>query len=464
MSTVSLTLRHTVVRHELPARLRAHLSAEPELIPPGSRVIVALSGGLDSTALLYLLSELATDLGLYLEAAHFDHEVRASSGDDALRALELAANLGLACHVGRPRVPPRVNQASLRNARYQWLAEVVRDRNADRLAVGHHADDQAETVLFRVMRGTDLRGLAGVPARRGRIVRPLLPFRRSDLGAYVDGLGVSWIDDPSNTDPRWVRPRLRAEAIPAMERVEPDTVQRLLALGRAAQRAHDLSERVANALLLSAELRPARPGRVELHRTSLSRGGSELMAVALRRVARAHGIALTAGGTRAGVEFISEGRSGGRVALGGGLEVSREYDRMIIAWEATPACADDLLVHECAGGGSVRIGGRAWEVRWRPLSGGAPQSERIAVAVPPGHYPLMFRGWRNGDRIRLAGGTRKLKKLFGDRRIPVSERARLPVLADRLGNILWIEGVATAETDRGAKHESSLLEFELQHE
>jgi tRNA(Ile)-lysidine synthase len=361
-------------------------------------------------------------------------------------------------------VPPKLNQASLRNARYQWLEALVRDRKADRLAVGHHSDDQAETVLFRVMRGTDLRGLAGVPARRGPIVRPLLPFRRRDLASYVEGLGVSWIDDPSNTDRRWMRARIRTDAIPVMERPAPDTVQRLLALGRAADRAHDLSERAATALLLAAAVRPARPGRVELDRTSLSRGGSELMAVALRRVARAHGIALTAGGTRAGVEFITEGRSGGRATIGGGLEVSREYDRMIIAWEAASVCPDDLLVHECAGSGSVRVGERAWEVQWRPLSGGAPQPERIAVAVPPGHYPLMFRGWRDGDRIRLAGGTRKLKKLFGDRRIPVSERARLPVLADRLGNILWIEGVATAETDRGAEHESSLLEFELRHE
>lgn len=464
MSTVSPSLRHTAVSRDLPARLRAHLSAEPELIPPGSSVVVALSGGPDSTALLHLLSELAADLDLHLEAAHFDHRVRAGSGNDALRALDLATHLGLPCHVGRPRLPPRLNQASLRNARYHWMEELVRDRKADRLAVGHHADDQAETVLFRVMRGTDLRGLAGVPARRGPIVRPLLPFRRRDLGSYVQGIGASWIDDPSNADRRWVRVRIRTDAIPVMERAAPDTVQRLLALGRAADRANDLSERVATALLLEAEVRPARLGRVELDRTSLSRGGSELIAVALRRVARAHGIALTAGGTRAGVEFISEGRSGGRVMIGGGLEVSREYDRIVIAWEAASVCPDDLLVYECAGRGSVRIGERAWEVQWRPLSGGAPQSERIAVAVAPGHYPLMFRGWRDGDRIRLAGGTRKLKKLFGDRRIPVSERARLPVLADRLGNILWIEGVATAEPDRAEEHDYSLLEFELRHE
>jgi tRNA(Ile)-lysidine synthase len=438
--------------------------AEPELIPQRSSVIVALSGGPDSTALLHLLSDLATDLNLRLEAAHFDHRVRAGSENDASRALDLAADAGVPCHVGRPRVPPKVSQASLRRARYRWLEAVVRNRRADRLAVGHHADDQAETVLFRMMRGTDLRGLAGVPARRGLIVRPLLPFRRSELRRYVEGLGVQWIDDPSNKDRRWARVRLRTEAIPALESVAPETVRHLVELARASTRAYDLSERAAAALLLEAKVPSVRPGRVELCRYRITCGGPELLAIVLRTLARAQGVALTSGGTRAGVEFISEGGSGGRVMIGGGLQVSREFDRIVIAREAACVPADELLVHERVGGGRMRIGERALAVRWRPVSGGAPLPERIAVTVPPGHYPLMFRGWRDGDRIRLAGGTRKLKKLFGDRRIPVSERARLPVLADRLGNILWVEGLATAETDRGAAGRSSLLEFELRHE
>ncbi len=440
------------------------MCAQPDLIPPGSKVIVALSGGPDSTALLHLLSELAPGFDLRLEAAHFDHRVRAGSEADGVLANERATGLGVHCHIGAPVIPPRVKQASLRDARYRWLEGLVRDRKADRLAVGHHADDQAETVLFRLMRGTDLRGLAGVPARRGQIVRPLLPFRRRALSDYLEGLGVSWIDDPSNADRRWARARLRTEVIPEMERLDPGTVQRLVSLGQAAARARDLNERAAARLLMESAVGRTRPGRLELCRASLARGGPEILAVALRRVARAGGVALTAGGTRAGVEFISEGRSGGRVALGGGLEISREYDRVIIGREAEPLRPDVLLVHERTGAGRVRIGERALEVRWRPVSGGAALPERIAVAVSPGHYPLMFRGWRDGDRIRLAGGTRKLKKFFGDRRIPVSERARLPVLADRMGNVLWIEGLATAETDRGSGEHYSLLEFELRHE
>jgi len=420
---------------------------------------VAVSGGPDSAALLCLLSHLAPDLGLRLEAAHFDHQVKAGSDEDARQASALAVDLGLPFHLGRPTVPPKVRQASLRDARYRWLERVVSETGADRLALGHHADDQAETVLFRLMRGTDLRGLAGIPQCRGQIVRPLLPFRREVLATYLDDLGVSWIDDPSNADRQWARARLRTEVIPEMERLHAGTVESLVSLGRAAARARDLNERVADRLLRESAVAPPRLHGLTLSRRSLARGGPEILAVAVRRVARSHGVALTAGGTRAGVEFISEGRSGGRVDIGGGLEISREFDHVVIGRVAEPSCPEVLLVHRQTGAGQLRIGERALEVRWRPATGGAALPGRIAVAVSPGHYPLMFRGWKHGDRIRLAGGTRKLKKLFCDRRIPASERASLPVLADRLGNVLWIEGLATAEVSG-----SEFLEFELSHE
>lgn len=463
-SAVELTSRRAVVPSRLLARLRAHLYAHPDLIPRGSKIIVALSGGPDSTALLHLLSQLVPDLGTHIEAAHFDHRVRAGSAADAILAGEIAERLGVRCHMGAPPITPRLRQASLRDARYQWLTALVRDRGADRLAVGHHADDQAETVLFRLMRGTDLRGLAGVPARRGPIVRPLLPFRRKALSAYLEDLGLTWTVDPSNADRRWTRARLRTEVIPELERLAPGTVERLIALGQSAGRAHHLGERAAAWILRESSVGSIPGDRPEFCRASLVRGGPEILALALRRVARARGVALTAGGTRAGVEFISRGRSGGRVDVGGGLEITREFGRISIGAASEPPRSEVLLVDRDMGAGRVRIGERALEVRWRPSAGGAPAPDRIAVAVSAGHYPLMFRGWRAGDRIRLAGGTRRLKKLFGDRRIPVSKRAELPVLADGLGNVLWIEGLATAETERPSGRDSFFLEFEYRNE
>ena len=161
---------------------------------------------------------------------------------------------------------------------------------------------------------------------------------------------------------------------------------------------------------------------------------------------------------------MREGRSGGRVAIGGGLEVSREYGHIFIAPETRVPTAGAIHVRAPSGEGRLELPGRRVCVRWRSTKEAPGPDGRIAVAVGSGHYPLTFRGWRPGDRIRLAGGTRKLKKLFADRRVPVSDRNRLPVLADGDGNVLWIDGLAVAETQREARSRPSYLEFELTDE
>jgi tRNA(Ile)-lysidine synthase len=426
--------------------------------------MVAFSGGPDSMALLHLLRDLAFDTDLRLEAAHFDHGIRSDSREESRRVVDMAAGLGIRCHVGGPPSRPGTTQASLRITRYRWLEEVRRDLSAARIAVGHHADDQAETVLFRLMRGTDVRGLAGIPIRRGPIVRPLLPLRRYEIVHYLKCVGASWISDPSNMDRRWTRARIRADIMPELERRLPDVVPRLVSLGKAAAGTDRLYDRAAMVLLHAAVLESDCDGAVELRREVLIQADPELLARALRRVARARGVVPSHGGTRAAVEFISEGRSGGRVMLGGGLEVAREYDRVIISGKPKPVDAKPLLVHPGPGGGSLRLGSRAFDVRWKAVSAAARHPDRIAVAVPLGHYPLMFREWRHGDRIRLPAGTRKVSRLFGDRRVPVRERSRVPVLADMTGNVLWVQGLATAVTDARVEYEESLLEFELRHE
>ena len=442
----------------------AGLRDDPELIPRGARVLVALSGGPDSTALLHLLVAVSHDLEIHVEAAHFDHGVRPESVEEALFASSMARSLGLECHVGRPGSPPLKTQAALRSVRYEWLERLRAERRADRIALGHQADDQAETVLFHLMRGTGLRGLAGIPARRGALVRPLLGLRRAQLGAFLEESGTPWIEDSSNSNVRWTRSRLRAEVLPSLQAFAPDVVERLLLLADSAGRAQDLIDRATDRLIEAEGTAPIHEDRTEFRLAGLRDAGEELLAALVRRIARRSGVRLTAGGTRAAVAFIREGHSGGRVSIGGGLEVSREYGRIAIGPGRDRDVARAVPVDPRPGSGRLSLPGRTVHLRWRPTAGRTRASKRIAVAVHPGHYPLTFRGWMPGDRIRLQGGTRKLKKLFADRRIPVSERERLPVLADRFGNVLWIDGLTGAEMRRESEDRPSFLEFEIDDE
>jgi len=190
----------------------------------------------------------------------------------------------------------------------------------------------------------------------------------------------------------------------------------------------------------------------------------ELLAAVVRSAARARGVGLRRGGTRAAVAFMREGRSGGRVAIGGTLQVSREYGHISIGPETRISMGGTIDIRSSSGEGRLDLAGRRVRVRWRSTDDAPGPDSRIAVALGPGHFPLEFRGWRPGDRIRLASGTKKLKRLFADRRIPVSDRSRLPVLADGRGNVLWIDGLAVAESRLEARGRPSYLELELRDE
>lgn len=432
---------------------------------------MALSGGPDSTALLHLLHDCSAQLNVQLVAAHFDHGLRETSALEASSVAERAGELGVRCLTGRPAAPLAFKQDALRSARYGWLEATRRDVGAARIATGHQADDQAETVLFRIMRGSGLRGLAGIPLRRGAIVRPLLRFRRSEIVDYLDEWSIPWLDDPSNTDPRWARSRIREVVLPALQDSD-EVTGRLIALSACAARVEALQDALAAVLMEDTAAcgthEPAR--RIELDLASLRAAGPELQARVVRRAAHGLGVQLSRGGTRAAVEFISRGLSGGRVAVGGGLVVSREYGLLrvhpeVLAKTVHPHDRWLEIPGAWPGGGSVCIGGRRLSVKWWPRKAPASRDPaRIAVPVAGGHYPLRFREWRAGDRIFLPGGTRKLKRLFNDHRIPLSSRKQTPVLADRDERVLWVVGLAVAAPERGGGSDAHFLEFELRDE
>lgn len=416
-------------------------------------MLVALSGGGDSTALLHLITGIAPERRLRVTAAHFDHGLRRSSAAEARRVADRCRAAGVPCRIGRAGPDLARDQAAMREARYAYLREAADEIGAERIATAHQADDQAETVLFRVLRGTGLPGLAGIPARRGRLVRPLLPFGRAELRSWLGRGGVPYLDDPSNRDPRWARARIRETMLPAVEQVwGASAADRLRELAGAAERADAALDTRAHRALERGRRSPPGLGweerAVSLDRAVLLQTPPEIRGRAVRLLARRRGLTLSGGGTRQAIQFISEGRSGGRVDLGGGLVLAREFDRLVLGRPADDHPDTALTIDGAAAGrGRLFVGGRRVEVVWGPEAGprdgvirGA-ESRGVALSERRLGFPLRLRGWVDGDRLRTGHRTRKLKEIFRESRVPASRRSRLLVVEDGDGSLVWVEGI-----------------------
>src|SRR5690606_25837479 len=349
----------------LRGRFRAHLE-RTRLIEPADTVLVAVSGGLGSGVLLELLRFGLGERAPRLAAAHFDHAMRPGSGADAEWVAGLCTAWDLPLQSGRAATPPR-SEAEARAARYRFLEEAADRAGADRIATAHHADDQAETVLFRIIRGTGLRGLAGIPERRGRIVRPLLPFRRAELEAYARAAGLRHRVDPTNLVLGYARNRLRHDVLPRLERIAPGAAGALARLAREARAA----EHAWESLLDDVERQVASiDGEdVLLARERLLSYHPHVRARLLRRLLRRFGSHPDRAGTRAALEFIRLGASGGHFDVIGGVRLEREFDRIRmrpVPRRAESAAGDRPLIitRPERGEGVAIIGGRRLAVEW----------------------------------------------------------------------------------------------------
>ena len=426
---------------DLEARFRRALRASPDLLPRGSSVLIAFSGGPDSLALLHLLCAIRESRGLRLTAAHFDHGLRSGSANRAGQAAELCRQAGVPCRIERA-AELAGGQADYRSARFAFLADARRRAGAARVALGHQRDDHVETVLLNLLRGSGYRGLSGIPPRRGPFVRPLLGFGREELRDYLRAEGREWVEDPANRDLRYRRSRLRHGLVPALSRAggeDPRTVLADLALH--ALRADGGLDLRARDLLAAAGYREV-ADRAQIARSAVLGYDRATRGRMLRNVARDLGFRLSRGGTGAGAAFMGDGASGHGVDLADGLRIEREFDRIQLRRLRGAKPDRELEIREAGSGrDGIRLDGRRYEVRWGALKG----TERWATALP-GHairFPLRVRGPRPGDRIRVAAGSRKLKKILTERRVPASERPGVPVLVGADRKVLWVAGHAT---------------------
>ena len=430
----------------LESRFRASLDALG-VRGAGAHVLAAVSGGRDSVVLLHLLRFAADDAALRISAAHFDHGMRRGSAGDADWVRGLCRAWGVPLHEGRADAAPGTEEEA-RDARYAFLRRAQAGAGATHLATAHHADDQAETVLFRALRGTGIDGLAGIPlAGPGGLVRPLLDEPRAALRRHARAHGLAWREDPTNRGLDPARNRLRRQMLPYLERTVAPGARRSLARLAALAREDEAAWNAVLAPLL-AEAVHEEDGALVLVRERLAAYDSAIAARLLRVLMRRLGTVPDRTGTRLALEFIIRSQSGRELRLPGGVRVRTEFGhvRLERADRAGPAPPPDrplLVPADAPGEGRFRVGGVERTARWTE-DAPADGAQALRIGTARAAFPLTVRGWRPGDSIRTAAGTRPLKKLFGEARVPAAERRTRPVVAGADGTVLWVPGIASA--------------------
>lgn len=421
-------------------------------------LVVACSGGLDSTVLFHLLRFASADAAPPLHVAHVQHRMRPDAEADARWLRGLCRAWDVPCTVVHLDAPPG-SETEAREARMRALAEVRERAGARWVALAHHRDDQAETVLHRMARGTGLDGLAAM--RRfgaGGHWRPLLSYPRAALAAYAREARLTWREDATNA--RTDRPRnvLRHVVLPELERrVAPGAARHLAELADAAAGEREAWDAAMPYLLEAAGVRREGAGALSMDAAVVAAWPAPLRARVARAAARELGSALGRAGTRVAAEFMSSGTSGHAVDVGGGLRVERQLERVWMRRTSSTerAAPDESLVICAPGSGEagVCIGGRRWRVRWDASGGAAGWAHLIERP----RYPLMVRSRRPGDRICLHCGTKKLKKVLLEARVPAQLRDGVPVVVDRDGRVMAVAGLTTAQNDPAGRDEAHRL-------
>jgi tRNA(Ile)-lysidine synthase len=409
--------------------LRASLEVALEAVQ--GPVVLAVSGGCDSMALLHAMARWAPRR--VAAVATFDH----ATGDYATEAASLVAaqarRLGLTVVRERARTVG-TSEAQWRDARWSFLRRVAKGFRA-RVATAHTRDDQLETIVMRQLRGSGARGLAALAAP-SPVLRPWLGVSRSELARWVASEGLPFLDDPTNASLRFLRGRVRHELLPALERVSPGFAESMLALGeRAAAWRRDVERYLDDCgVVVSPDgLRCTVSARV-LDQTTVEGRGVLWPAICARA-----GVTLDASGTRAAVRFTTSRRLGAHIMLAGGGTIARHRDARGDLFEVRrTAVPRGPLVFE---GQTDALPPRFGRWRFRRLGVEPLASDAWSIGLPAGR-PTVIRPWAEGDRIRTAGAPagRRVTRYFSESRVPVLDRPTWPVLLVD-GEPVWIPGV-----------------------
>ena len=391
------------------------------LIEKGDTIVCAVSGGADSMALLWSLYLLKEEWDLTLSAAHFNHHLRGAESDrDEQFVRDFCEGYGIPLYVGSGEVKPGKKglEAAAREARYAFLRTLP-----GKIATAHTADDNAETILLHLVRGTGLKGLGGIMPRNGNVIRPLLSVTRSQVEELLEEYCVSHIEDSSNETDQFLRNRLRHGVMPLLRQENPRIAENLSAMALRLRQDEEALSSMADPNADIPTLRAQSPA---------------VRARSLEQFLKASGVREPEGVHIEQAEALVFSNNPSARANFPSVTITRRYDRLEVL-NAEEAPAETVLFP----GESVTFGN--WEIICTEAEAIVNDAYTFTLCT---HGPIRVRSRRSGDSLRLSGGTKSLKKRFIDQKIPAQLRDLLPVLADDRG-ILAVASLG-ADLDRRA--------------
>lgn len=382
-----------------------------DLIQPGDTVVCAVSGGADSIALLWALYLLKEEWDLQLSAAHFNHHLRGEeSNRDERFVRDFCEGYAIPLHVGSAHVVPgrKGLEAAARDARYAYLRQLP-----GKIATAHTADDNAETVLMRLVRGTGLKGLGAISPASGNVIRPMLNVTRQDVEDFLAEYSLSHITDSSNSSDDFLRNRLRHHVMPLLKAENPRLAENLSAMALRLR----LDEQALADLAVTDD-----PPSVE----ALRQMPSAVRARALEQILKNCGVREPeASHIQQAESLVFSSNPSAAAHFPGGITIGRNYGTLERREEPSGEIICQLT---CTPAEQIL------------------NTANTFTVVPQG--TVYVRSRLPGDTIRLSGGSKSVKKLFIDRKIPASRRAQIPIVCDDLG-IIGIAGIGV-NLDRAA--------------
>ena len=423
-----------------------------DIIHPQETVVVAVSGGADSLALLHLLFDLHRVLAFDLHVAHLNHGLRTSSINEADYVVQQARNLGLSYTVENlPSIDSLTAEstsveANLRHWRYQFLDRVADRLKAEKIALGHHIDDQAETILLKLLRGAGGTGLGGMlPVRDGRYVRPLLCLRRLEIKKYLGKKKIEACQDESNEDYRFLRNRIRHELLPILSRDYNPNIPNILSnTANLIQTDEDFLHSQTQDALLKCQI-----GRHKFDRLSFLRLHPALQRRLIRLIyfqIVGHKKDLYFTHVHSMIDLLSANRPNVEIYLPFQILFRRSYDEFSLKRLATKNqwFEKQLQLSDINQIPTGILVSQLLEDRIRPMPDGLFSA---VFDMDQLELPLFIRNRKEGDRFYPFGlnGSKKVKDFLMDQKVPKHLRDQIPILVDKKHQILWIIGYRTSQ-------------------